>query len=798
MKVTLQHGALALLLAVGIQSALGENPPPTNEIVRGPFWSGTVRGPRTDLPIAVKGLVVTLGAERRAYVCYDTDLMRLAMAWKGEFLEFGNTLTRIEWPPPPQVKGVPVFGTLFQPGWAIGDDYLDPRADRQGPLPKQWAHYRGLYIDGDRVVLTYSVGVSEILELPGVETTDHGPVFTRMIRVGKSAVPLTLLVADTGGSSITNRQSGPAPGSVVVLGDTTITNGHVLAVTARGVPNGATWEIVSGALRLKLPVLPEGATFQVAIWGGDRQTVSKVGPLLNTKIEAIDITALCKGGPAHFPDPIVVRGIRGSGAGPYVVDTLNEPTDNPWNARTFFGGFDFFPDGRAAICTFHGDVWIVSGIDDNFEKLIWKRYATGLFQPLGLKIVDDRIYVLGRDQITRLHDLNGDGEADYYENFNNDAVVTANYHEFCLDLDTDSQGNFYYAKGAPWEPEVTSPHQGCLLKVSKEGSRMDIVATGFRAPNGLAIGPGDEITVSDNQGHWMPSSKLNLIRPGGFYGMTPTAHRELNLKRGGTNFMANPSDPKARAKFNFRGWDADTPIPESYDQPLCWLPMNADNSSGGQVWVSSDKWGPFKNQLLFTSYGRCTLFHVMQESVDGIAQGGMVQFPLKFNSGIMRGRTNPRDGQVYLCGLKGWQTSATRDGGFYRVRYTGKPVRMVSALHFVKNGVEVLFTTPLDPKSAEDVQNYNAEEWNYLWTGNYGSPEVSVRNPGEHHHDPLEIKSARLSADKRTVFIAIPDLRPADQIKIRLYLDSADGEIVSQEICGTIYKLGPEINSASL
>jgi len=35
-------------------------------------------------------------------------------------------------------------------------------------------------------------------------------------------------------------------------------------------------------------------------------------------------------------------------------------------------------------------------------------------------------------------------------------------------------------------------------------------------------------------------------------------------------------------------------------------------------------------------------------------------------------------------------------------------------------------------------------------------------------------------------------LRPADQIKIRLCLDSADGEIVSQDIYGTIYKLGPE------
>lgn len=765
------------------------------EGISGPFWSGTIGGPGPGEAIAMKGIAVILGTNRNAYVCYDTDLMRLSLAWTGAFLDFGNTRTRIEWPPPPQVKGTPVFRTFPRPGWSIGDDLSDPRPGHQGPLPKDRAHYRGLYVNGDRVAISCTVGNCDVLETPEVENTGTGYIFTRTFQLGKSAAPLTLLVADMGGSSGTNRQSGPAPGNVVVLGDNRVTNGYVIAAAVRNAPNGSLWETTDGALLLKLPPLPGGAAFQLAMWGGDRQSVTKVGPQLNSRMRSVDFIALRRGGVARFSDPMIIaRGVRGSGAGPYVVDTLTEPARNPWNAKMFFGGFDFFPDGRAAICTFHGDVWIVSGIDDSLENLEWRRFATGMFQPLGLKIVDDRIYVLGRDQITRLHDLNHDGEADYYENFNNDAVVTSNYHEFCLDLDTDSQGNFYYAKGAPWEPEVTSPHQGCLLKVSKDGSKLNVVATGFRAPNGLAVGPNDEITVSDNQGHWIPSSKLDLIRPGGFYGMTPAAHRELTLRRAdGSTFVADPSEPGSRERFQFRGWEVGSPIPESCDPPLVWLPMSADNSSGGQVWVTGDKWGPFKNQLLFMSYGKCTLFHVMQEQVDGVAQGAVVQFPLKFNSGVMRGRINPRDGQVYVCGLKGWQTSAVRDGGFYRVRYTGKPVRMASSVHFRANGIEVGFTTPLNPKSAGDIQNYSAEEWNYLWTGEYGSPEFSVRKPGEKKHDSLEIKSARLMKDGRTVFLEIPDLRPADQIKLRLYLDSADGEILSQDIHGTIHKLGTAV-----
>jgi hypothetical protein len=320
---------------------------------------------------------------------------------------------------------------------------------------------------------------------------------------------------------------------------------------------------------------------------------------------------------------------------------------------------------------------------------------------------------------------------------------------------------------------------------------MEVIASGFRAPNGMTVGPGDEITVSDNQGHWMPSSKLNWVKRGGFYGMTPSAQRELTLQRGGTNFHANPSDPKQRAEFKFKAWgDASVPTPIDYDKPMCWLPMNMDNSSGGQVWATGNKWGPLKDHLLFMSYGKCTLFEVMPDEVGGTVQGAMVQLPLKFNSGVMRGRVNPKDGQVYVCGLKGWQTSATRDGGFYRVRYSGQPVRMPVAFHASKEGVQLSFSCKLDPKSAADVGSYSIERWNYHWTGAYGSPEFSVTNPDEKKHDKLEVKAAELSKDGTMLTLKIDDMRESDQLKIKYSVDSADGTPVSQEVYGTVYKFG--------
>ena len=83
----------------------------------------------------------------------------------------------------------------------------------------------------------------------------------------------------------------------------------------------------------------------------------------------------------------------------------------------------------------------------NWNKVTWKRFATGLHEPLGLKIVNEKIYTVGDNQITRFHDFNGDGEADFLENFNNDWENTEGFHAFCFDLHTDPEGNFYFRHG---------------------------------------------------------------------------------------------------------------------------------------------------------------------------------------------------------------------------------------------------------------------------------------------------------------------------------------------------------------
>ena len=758
----------------------------------GPFLSHTIGAPAPAGNMTLKGVAVKLNGGK-AGLLFDTQLMRVSAAWTGDrFLRLRGVAFDGSHGPNPEVGGEVKVGTRPGPGWARPgtSDFRDPRPSPYVPMPKDWLHYNGLYRHGDQVVFSYSVGGVDVLELPAEEGEKVQGVFTRTFQVAPSTRPLTLLVAETdgggGGVGPVGRGIGKLRSGRVADGDAVIeSGGSVVAATlftpAKVPPDdpwdvlkNGTWEVVStpATSRIHLTVPPHASpvVFKVVTWGGEKQKLARFRETLLGSED--DLRPLTQGGPALWPQTVTTKGRLGTpsatdpNAAAYVVDTIEPPYQNPWNSWIRFGGFDFFPDGKsAALCTWSGDVWVVSGIDDKLEKLTWKRFAAGLFQPLGLKIVDGEVYVHGRDQITRLHDLNNDGEADFYESFNNDLQITPGFHEFNFDLHTDPAGNFYFIKAGPVNPggggfgKIT-PHNGSLLRVSKDGSKLDVVATGFRAPNGIGVGPNGELTSGDNQGTWTPVCRLNWIRQGGFYGVVDLAHRQ-------------------------------TP-PTRTDNPLCWLPYSWDNSSGSQVWVTSDQWGKeFRNDLLHLSYGKCKLFKVLIDRTDsGEIQGGVVRFPLKFDSGVMRARVNPADGQVYVAGLRGWQTDAATDACFHRVRYTGKPVYLPDAIKVLPNGIEISFTQPLDEELANDPDSFGVEQWNYRWTGEYGSDEYSAKDPRRKGRDTVKVKSAKLLPDGKTVFLEVEDFGPVMQMLIRYDLEANDGTVMRDEIACTINAVG--------
>ena len=683
----------------------------------GNFHASIVALPKGSI---AKGLSVRLGEKGEAAVVYDTAALTLQAGWTGGFLKFNGA--RYGLINAPQPDGELRFVAPASPVWGTNE-----------------VKWRGLHVQGPRVILDYEVGGVGVKESPWHEAAAGVAAFTRVLEMSGRPQAMTLsLLAGKGRDFAMQQIDG------ITVATLAGPNG-LIAVATQGAAAEFRWS--DEALRLELPAAGP-SRLKIFIASCSSGELPQFATLVKQSATAADLARLAKAGPARW-HPLTTRGQPGTGNDAYLIDTVTVPYENPWKALFFTSGVDFLPNGDAAVCTLHGDVWLVSGIDSELDRLTWRRFATGLFQPLGLRVRDGKVFVLGRDQITRLHDENGDGEADYYENFFNGIRTSAGGHDFVTSLELDAQGNFYFV-----DPNG-------LHRLLADGSKLETVASGWRNPNGMGASPdGRILTVAPQQGQWTPSSAIAEAQPGGWYGY------------GG---------PKVTPER-----------PLGYDPPLCWIPHNVDNSGGSQLWVTSERWGPLAGQLLHFSFGRCAHFLVLRDVVDGTAQGALAPLPGRFLSGAMRGAFNPLDGQLYVVGSRGWQTSATQDGCLQRVRYTGKDPLLPIAYHAHRDGLRLTFTAQLDRATAEDAGSYALTQWNYRYTAAYGSKDYSVLDPNQEGRDPLEIRSAKLLPDGRTVFLEIPALGPVMQWELQYNLDTTDGQALRSRLYGTINKLAEE------
>lgn len=702
-------------------------------------------------------------------VIFDTELLRYSGWWNGGFITWNGVVFNGGHGGNPGPAGTVRIATKMAPGWAKNEKFEDPRPIPHGPLPRDWGRYKGLYRSDKGIIFSYMVGAAQVLDMPTVSVQDRFRVFHRTLNIAPSKEPFVVMLAET-----TAATSIMVDGAGIVAA-LDAQNATVFRVISGATTTSLTPQFTKNPQMLRIPASDRPSQIKISMWHGAKEDRLAAAAALAKVDGPIDLTPLTKGGKPRFTETVTTQGKRGDDKTAYTVDSITPPFKNPYKSWMRFGGFDFFSDGRAAVSTWSGDVWIVSGIDDGLEKLTWKRYAAGLFHALGLKIVDDKVYVLGRDQITRLHDLNGDGEADFYECFNNEAMITTNFHEFTFDLHTDKEGNFYFIKGGPVRPggsgwDKITPHHGCIFKVTKDGSKLDVVARGFRAPNGMGVGPNGEITCGDNEGTWTPQCPINWIKPGGFYGVPDFAGKKKEE------------------------------MPKMRDNPLCWLPREVDNSNGGQVWITGKSFGPLSGQLLHSSYGTCRLYSVLKEEAAGQMQGGVVPIPIAlnkdgnprydFDSGICRLRFNEKQNALFLTGLRGWQTTAQKDAGFYRVRYTGKKANLPVDLKVRPGEIAITFSDPLLAKAATDPDSYAVRRWNYKWTSNYGSRQFKVSDPKKEGQDDMEVESASLSPDGKTVTLRFDDLKPVMQMRIQCNLKAADGTPVRSVIHHTINAVG--------
>ena len=404
---------VALFLSVGLLFGQAKKPakkvavPAPAVEASGQWILGTVGvGRQKDGSIdstGLKGLAVRLGDDGKKGIAYDLDLCRPIGAWSGKFTTEMNLMSRGDYP-------TAIGETIFVTGDFAGlmpDASAGSLAPRKGfgPLPVDQVRFKGFHNAGRSIVVRWHVGGTAVDETAEVVTANEVQFVVRTLEVAPSAKGVTVMLGKSADAA-----------RIVTLGAAKIEtlDGHAVARIA-----GA-----SDVTTVRIAYLPAGVPLPTAF---DTDVPSK----------------LLKSPKVLWPEVVETTGKLSEKAGePYVVDDVSLPVTNPWKAPMFTSAFDFLPDGRAVISTFHGDVFVASGIDDKLAKVTWRRFAAGLYHPLGLKVVNGEVHVTCRDGIWKLRDTNGDGEADAYDAFNFDVMVTKNFHEFVFDLQTDAAGNF--------------------------------------------------------------------------------------------------------------------------------------------------------------------------------------------------------------------------------------------------------------------------------------------------------------------------------------------------------------------
>lgn len=525
-----------------------------------PFFGTALVIPDQPRPNRVRrGIVFSLGDGH--WACFDTDLLRWATIWKspvGKPPVSLDSMAAISYPngkakakAPPSLQGDLVMSSPEKPGFeggkGIREKLLAGGDGQVGPIPDSDGRWLGVDLRGRIPVLRYRIADTVIEEVL-VRGEDGG--FQRMIKVASHDDELQIAV-------------------------------HPLFHKLQG----------AGVLKedgfLRLP-------------SSNRTTVTMVATAAPSALSFPTNPAT-----PIFPASYPVARPTAVTEWPYRIQRLAVPETSRCIRPTDLA---FLSDGTGLLATFDGDVWRIE--DPEGERPRWTRIASGLFETISIEITpDDRIFTLGRDQITELIDLNGDHHIDRYRNASNAFLQTLQTRDYATSLAIEKDGSFLIAKGGinqfggKADSELSS-HRGTILRIPSGGNSAKVLADGLRMPY-VGLRSDGTVFASDQQGHYIPSTPLHLVgddRP--YLGFEPT------------NFGAR------------------NPVP-----PLLWYPYQANRSAA--AFASWDR------LFLQVSWGG-RLFAIETPEV---GQPFSWQLPLQLDFPSLNAVRHPTSGRLYAVGL---------------------------------------------------------------------------------------------------------------------------------------------------
>lgn len=427
-------------------------------------------------------------------------------------------------------------------------------------------------------------------------------------------------------------------------------------------------------------------------------------------------------------------------------------TELPMPAGAFIegGGLEFDDRGRLLVSTRRGLVYVVENPEAADPSVMrFSRFAAGLHEGFGLKIVNNQVYVVQRGQLTRLLDTDHDGTADRFENVSNDWGLTGNYHEYAYGLETDDEGYFFVPLNASSqhraldERGLDAPNRGCVMRISATGEA-EVFATGFRSPNGIGKNAIGDLFVTDNQGQWVPACPLYHLRRDHFYGH-PASKR-----------WAESDAAKARA-------DA-APTP-----PAVWFPYDEFSESATDIVcdLTGGQFGPFSDQLFIGEMLKGTILRVALEKVAGEYQGAC--FVFRRGCGAVNRLAFGSTGKLFLTRAnRGWGGGGRGDG-LARLEFTGRIPMEILSVKLQSDGFAIQFTKPLATEVELTAKDIQIEQFGFHYWATYGSPKID--------REILRVDSIDLNSDRREIRLKLDGLKTERVCRISLpHLLSADGD----------------------
>lgn len=421
----------------------------------------------------------------------------------------------------------------------------------------------------------------------------------------------------------------------------------------------------------------------------------------------------------------------------YVIETIPIPD----SIALEVGGMAFNDKDQLGISTRQGDIWILENpYLKAGEAPVFRKFASGLHEPLGLAPQRDGFIFSQRGELTSVTDTDRDGLANRFRTIYS-WPLSGNYHEYSYGPVFTPKGNMLVTLNLSWigRGESLAKWRGWLLEITPDG-KMTPLATGLRSPAGLTVNPAGDIFYSENQGDWVGAGRITHLKKGDFAG-----------NPAGLKWTSEPGSPLTLTRSDIP--NTGLPLHEiaegipHFKLPAVWFPHGIMGVSTSDMLFdrTGGSFGPFTGQMFVGDQGHSKVMRVFLEKVEGEYQGACFPFMDGFSSGVFRMKWGSDHAMYVGMTSRGWNSVGPESYGLQRLRWTGKTPFEIKTIKARPDGFLLEFTQPVDVAPASVPAAYSVVSFTYHYWSRYGSKVLNQRDCMVHEvHVAPDRMSARL------------------------------------------------------